>query len=426
MKLVCLTDSSKLPESTGSVLPVLLYDRSDPAVSASAGAALVEDLVRAGLKPDKRAVDFLSLALSVVTADLAVPRAKSPDGWTRQIDISVAVGEPDFWTSQIHHLDAMLQFVATDIWRVAFLPDGFVLGDPKKDTVVPEESCVALLSGGADSLVGVLDLASDDERPFVVSQTVHGDGEKQGQFANGIGGGLRHLQLNHNAKFDGDGDRDQRARSMIFLAYGVLAATTTKAYQDGATIPLYVCENGFISINPPLTEARVGSLSTRTTHPVYLAMFQQMLDAAGLRVQIRNPYQHKTKGEMFAGCKNQDKLRTLAHVSTSCSRFRTFGLEHCGRCIPCMIRRAAFHRWGFADQTVYTHADLSKADDDHANYDDVRSALMACATAADEGVDALIGATLSSELIKDAGPLREVVSRGIAELKALFDSLGIR
>ena len=36
-------------------------------------------------------------------------------------------------------------------------------------------------------------------------------------------------------------------------------------------VTLYMCENGFISINPPLTDARLGSLSTRTTHPVYLS-----------------------------------------------------------------------------------------------------------------------------------------------------------
>ncbi|WP_417737949.1 Qat anti-phage system QueC-like protein QatC [Rosistilla oblonga] len=426
MKLVCSPDSSKLPELCGSTLPVLLYHRSEATVCASAGAAIVEELYRARLVPNQRAIDFLSLALSIVTADLAIPRAKSPDGWTRQIDLKISVADPDFWNSQIAALQAMLRFLTTDIWNISFLPDGFRLEALKKEVDYPEETSVALLSGGADSLVGVLDLVASNERPFVISQTVHGDGEKQGQFATSIGGGLRHLQLNHNAKFAGDGDRDQRARSMIFLAYGVLAATTTKSYQDGGTIPLYVCENGFISVNAPLTEARVGSLSTRTTHPIYLSRFQQMLNAAGLRVRIINPYQFKTKGEMFAECRNQGDLKRFAHVSTSCSRFRTFGLEHCGRCVPCLIRRAAFHKWGITDETHYKHADLAKVDDDHANYDDVRSAAMAFATVEKEGVDALIGATLSSEFIADSGPLREVVVRGFAELKSLFESLGIR
>jgi hypothetical protein len=66
-------------------------------------------------------------------------------------------------------------------------------------------------------------------------------------------------------------ERSQRARSIIFFAYGVLAATALKRYHDGQPVTLYVCENGFIAINPSLTTARLGSLSTRTTHPALRA-----------------------------------------------------------------------------------------------------------------------------------------------------------
>ena len=425
MKLVCSHDANRLPELSEAVLPVLLYARADTAQFASAGAAVIEQLHRCKYQPAQRAADFLSLALSVVTADLAIPRNKSPDGWTREIELSVAVVDPDFWISQADTIQMLLRFLTTDIWRVTFTPDGYSFC-VTKDVERPNEQLVALLSGGADSLVGALDLVANDKRPLVVSQTVHGDGEKQGRFANEIGGGLRHLQMNHNAKYRGEGDRDQRARSIIFLAYGVLAATVTQDYQDGANIPLFVSENGFISVNPPLTEARVGSLSTRTTHPVYMNRLQEILDSAGLRVELRNPYQLKTKGEMFAECGDQSYLMRMAHVSTSCSRFRTFGLRHCGRCVPCMIRRAAFHRWGFTDQTSYEYVELGKADGEHAGYDDVRSAAMALATADTEGIDTLLGATLSSSLILDPAPLREVVRRGLNELRSFLDSIGMR
>ena len=425
MKLVCSHKADSLPESTESVLPVLLYGRSDPDVSASVGAAVIEEVRRCGLQPTQRAVDLLSLALSVVTADLAIPRGKSPDGWTREIELSIEVVDAEFWNSQVDNIQRMLQFLTTDIWRVAFKQGGYRLDTPKQ-LVQPDESSVALLSGGADSLVGVLDLVAGDTKPFAVSQTVHGDGQKQGLFARQIGDGLRHLQMNHNAKWKGEGDRDQRARSMIFLTYGVLAATTTTPYQDQERTPLFVSENGFISVNPPLTDARIGSLSTRTTHPIYFARFQTLLDTAGLNVELRNPYQFKTKGQMFSDCGNQPYLRKMAHVSTSCSRFRTFGLQHCGRCLPCMIRRAAFHCWGFDDQTPYEYADLGKADDDHAGYDDVRSAAMAVATVETEGIDALLGAALSSDLIADPEPFRQVSRKGVEELKCFFDSMGIR
>jgi TatD DNase family protein len=35
-------------------------------------------------------------------------------------------------------------------------------------------------------------------------------------------------------------------------------------------------------------------------------------------------------------------LVKFAHTSTSCGRYGTFGYQHCGRYVPCLIRRAAF------------------------------------------------------------------------------------
>lgn len=181
------------------------------------------------------------------------------------------------------------------------------------------------------------------ERSLAVSQMVRGDGEKQVAFAAEIGGGLRHFQANHNADVpDPENPPSQRARSIVFLAYGVLMATTLTRYHSGEEVTLYVCENGFIALNPPLTGGRLGSLSTRTTHPVVFALLQQVLDAAGLRVRIVNPYKFKTKGEMLRECLNQELLAVHAHQTTSCGRFKQFGYSHCGRCVPCQVRRAAF------------------------------------------------------------------------------------
>src|SRR5690606_4084156 len=135
-----------------------------------------------------------------------------------------------------------------------------------------------------------------------VSQVAQGDKQKQLYLASEIGGGLSHLQLNHVAHFPHKSERSQRARSLIFLAYGVLLATSLKRYEMGKSVPLYICENGFISINPPLALDRLGSLSTRTTHPVFLSLIQKLLDEAGLKVKLHNPYQFLTKGEMLVQC----------------------------------------------------------------------------------------------------------------------------
>jgi hypothetical protein len=258
-----------------------------------------------------------------------------------------------------------------------------------------------------------------------VSQVSQGDKKTQSYFAAKIGGGLRHLQLNHNANCPGQNERSQRARSLLFLAYGVLAATTLKRYHEGHPVPLYVCENGFMSINPPLTSARIGSLSTRTTHPVFLGLFQRLIDITGLQVHVTTPYRFYTKGEMLSQCANQDFLRKNARQATSCGRFARNGYKHCGRCVPCLVRRAAFHAWQERDRTVYVYRDLSRDDDDHARFDDVRSAAMAVAEVRAEGLDTWLGTSLSSTLLGNVTLYRKTVERGLLELGRFLDSMGI-
>ena len=187
-----------------------------------------------------------------------------------------------------------------------------------------------------------------------------------------------------------------------------------------------MCENGFISINPPLTGTRLGSLSTRTTHPVFLGLVQRLLDAAGLRVRVENPYQLKTKGEMLRECENKTLLRAHASETTSCGRFKQFGYTHCGRCVPCLVRRAAFRASGMTDKTKYVYVDLGRDDEDYAGFDDVRSVAMALAEVKSDGLETWIGTSLSTTLLGDVGPLQAMVGRGLKELGSLFKFHGVK
>jgi 7-cyano-7-deazaguanine synthase in queuosine biosynthesis len=232
--------------------------------------------------------------------------------------------------------------------------------------------------------------------------------------------------LNDNAAVPRPKDTSQRARSIIFLAFGVLVATALAPYRAGASVPLYVCENGFIAINPPLTGTRIGSLSTRTAHPYFLALFQELLDAAGLRVAIRTPYAAKTKGEMLKECADQKLLRAWAASSTSCGRFQKYNYDHCRRCVPCQVRRAAFLAWGQADSTHYVFEPLGRDDKDHAGFDDVRSVGMALAAAKGAGFDEWLGSALSWPRLDDRDVLKDMLRRGLAELGALQAKYGVK
>lgn len=375
------------------------------------------------LTPEPRAWDFLSIALSVIASDLTVSRSKSPDGWTREFELTIAVSDPDFWNGQRALLEKMVKFLSTDVWSIAFVGGGFLPAPPKK-AVFPTEDSVSLISGGLDSFIGALDLAKSGKKPYLVSQTVTGDGEKQRHFAQIIGGGLSHIQLNHNASVpkQDSSPPSQRTRSLMFLAYAITTATTLKKHKDGEVVDLYMSENGLISVNPPLTGSRLGSLSTRTTHPIFIKLFQSLIDNASLNISIVNNYKFKTKGEMLKEAVDQDFLQANAHKTTSCGRFGVHGKKHCGRCVPCIIRRAAFLKWGMDDATEYVYSDLSIQDRSHGLYDDVRSAAMAALNVEQDGIRNLVGASLNSSILGDISQYLNVAERGMKEVKAFLSN----
>lgn len=425
MKLICAPPGHAALSPTRGIRRVELYGRAHARGAGSVGATLFEVVRRRGLVVAPRAWDLLSTALSVIAADTTCIRETSPDGWTRQISVTIAVTESAFWTQQQPAIERLLRFLTTDIWVVDFIDGGKPAPVPQKPTTV-DRPAVSLLSGGLDSLVGVVELVATGVHPFVVSQVSAGDKGTQQHFAATIGPGLEHLQLNHNVVAPRPAERSQRSRSLGFLAYGVLAATCLSRYAQGDAVTLHVPENGFISLNPPLTPDRLGSLSSRTTHPTFLAAFQELLDAADLRVRIENPLQFKTKGEALAGCRDQQYLKSNAARSTSCGRYARNAFQHCGRCVPCLIRRAAFRRWGERDRTGYRFARLGTRDKDHALYDDVRSAAMALESVRQDGVDQWLSSCLDSRVVPDTRPYRDVIERSVQELADLFQTLRIR
>jgi hypothetical protein len=425
MKVACLPSS--LPTPAGSdVMRFELYGRAPVAGWGRVGGLVPPVLNRLRLAPTERAWDFTSIALSVVAADEAVTRTNSPDGWTREIDLTVAVAAPAFWDSQKAELHRALEFLTGDIWSLTFVSGG-PSPPPVRGARPRPEDTICLLSGGMDSLVGAIDAVAAGRRPLLVSQKAKGDSADQIAFAKLISPGTLHLQLSHYARPPGPSERSQRARSIVFLAFGVLAASCLEITRNGAIVDLLVPENGFISQNVPLTPLRTGSLSTRTTHPFYFRELQKVLDAAGLMTRITNPYEFKTKGEMLSECRNQRLLDQLAWNSTSCGRYSRTGFRHCGRCVPCQVRRAAVIAWGKTDRTSngYKFDPLGQRDRRHTQFDDVRSVAMAIDVVARQGIESLIGGAMNREMVGDVVPYCDVVLRGIDELAALHRREGV-
>lgn len=422
MRLICGPAGFDVADAPEGALRVTLFGQPGSPDRSSAGEAAAGMFRRQKLQPSQRGWDFLAIALSVVAADFNVVRDRSPDGWTREIELDIAVSDPVFWRTQAPDLQRALAFLTSDVWTLRFAAGGFapaVLPKPFS----PANDSVMLLSGGLDSLIGAIDLKAAGWNPLAVSQTVRGDGAKQRVFASLLG--LRHIQVNPNVQTPEATEDSQRARSIAFIAFAVATATSLAPVQAGGTVPLFVCENGFIALNAPLTGIRLGSLSTRTAHPEYLGRLQSVLDASGLGVKLTNPYVGLTKGEMMVQCRDQTRLALLAAGSTSCGRFQRFGYRHCGRCVPCQVRRAAFIRWGHQDTTTYIYDNLAKDDADHAMFDDVRAVAMALALAKASGVDAWIGHALSSPFL-DREATRGMLERGLSEFRALHGAYGVK
>ncbi len=142
-----------------------------------------------------------------------------------------------------------------------------------------------------------------------------------------------------------------RSRSLLFIAIALQVSVHKN-------VPIIVPENGSVSLNYPLSVSRRSSCSTRTTHPIVLFELRQLLSCFDVPTEIINPYEFMTKGEMVNKCIDQEYLLQINHLSNSCGKrgrkqyfYDNSKATHCGRCMPCMYRKAALI--GCEDRTLY-------------------------------------------------------------------------
>jgi hypothetical protein len=400
---------------------VSMYEHDGLPDVSTVGTALIKDILASGVAPNARSWDFLTLALAVNAADNVLERAQSPDGWTRQIELHVVLYEPEPYQALAKNIEQALRFLTGDFWKLTFADGGYPPPRPKA-LVMFDADCVCLLSGGLDSLVGALNLTEAGHRPLLVSQTAKGDKETQSLFATELGGKERHLQWNQNIRPKvEDIEGSTRGRSIGFFAFAAVAADHLAAVKTNLPRPVEVIvpENGLISLNVPLNPGRVGSLSTKTTHPVFMERLQKLWGALGIPAMLRLPYATKTKGEMMAECVVPDKLAQVATQATSCGRFVRNGYKHCGRCVPCLVRRASFIRAGIADDTSYVYPMLRGAQLDN-DPNDIGAVAAAVLKVEQNGVRVFTAGQLSFAEPNRRREFEAVVQRGLAELGVLL------
>lgn len=383
------TDEAEIPDNDadGAVHVYLYGSRPKRIGSASIGRTLDLAVRRLGVAVDPIAFDFLSIALAVVAADTFVDRSRnSGNGWSRELSLSIPLARPTAWQAVAGDLERALGFLSGDQWKLSFTDGGktppsreAILRHHRSHIGIGAADCVCLFSGGLDSLIGARQLVDDGRTPLLVSHSYRGDQSYQRALAPRLGRKLPRFAANANPVFSGPNvnDTSMRTRSLGFLAYAVVAASALKAKNSSPQpIDLFVPENGFIALNAPLTRRRIGSHSTRTTHPSYLGQMQTIFEAMNLPARILNPYRHMTKGEMLVDLAPAEELERTAVSTVSCGKWKRKS-QQCGHCVPCLIRRAAFAKAGIADTTSYQYQDLSAAWDRPDVRDDIMAMLVA-------------------------------------------------
>lgn len=382
------------------------------------GVQLFKELRKSKIAPTVDALDFTIIAMAVVAADKAVLRKKSADGWTRKIELCIYLHDAPKWRREKRKLEDMLRFLSGDFWDLDInaLPESLV---PQKKYDLRQQDCICLLSGGMDSLVGAIDLHEEGRNPLFVSQIVRGDAEHQREYAMQLG--TNNLcQWSNNVKKRGESEISTRARSIIFFAFALLASCGIDCNVQGRK-ELFVPENGYISLNMPLNPLRAGSLSTKTTHPVYMKAMQEIWNDVGINIDFVLPYKYKTKGEVLMECKNQDLMKKLIFGSTSCGKYQR-KLQHCGICVPCLVRRAAFLKNNLRDATEggyfkeYLQNSYSK---------DVAAAALAVVQFKKNGIESLVKGVLSFAKGEERDLYLGVIERGLLEIETLLKEHGV-
>lgn len=316
------------------------------------------------------AEDLLNLAIAAYTADLRIPREHGFGNWTRDLRLHVFVGDAARWSSATSIIERLLSFLTGDRWSVEVreTPDSYVpqrLPTPKKAITLTAKD-VCLFSGGLDSYVGAIDIASNVEQVALVGHH-SADGGATSRSQKQALAALRLFSDEARTPFlpmwisppkgkSRASETTTRGRSILFFALGIAVADALGAER------LVVPENGFISLNVPLSPSRLGSFSTRTTHPYFVALVRDLLTSIGVDLRIELPYRFRTKGEMMQEVANCDALAAGLAVTMSCAhpsvgRWSKEANVHCGRCLPCIIRRAAI-RSTKDDPTTYMQKDL--------------------------------------------------------------------
>lgn len=294
--------------------------------------------------------DLLTVASAIYACDLGFKRGEREE-ITRSIFLEIQVVNYHAFQNTKDALEALLWTLSHDNWTLKF---SRTLGQPESKRSWPKaKGATILFSGGVDSFAGALELlikkgwAGVQLASHVTANplTRQSQDELVSYLEARFSGSANRIAVRSGGRnkgqytFPNDSEREetQRTRSFMYLSVAALAAR-----RSGHDELVVIAENGQMAIHLPLSVARVGAFSTHTAHPEFVTQATGFLsEILDCELKVSNPYLYKTKSEVVATVPNSD--RAALAQSVSCWRgARIPSFNHCGNCVPCLVRRIAF------------------------------------------------------------------------------------
>ena len=311
-----------------------------------------------GVDPQRLVRDFVRICFAVYSADRLVRRPPPKSFLTpvRQIELTVEVGDPEFWREQTALIKQALQVLCDDIWDIQF-----VQGPPvyRQLPLIPRTSppTVWQHSGGLDSAAGAVIRAAEVTGPVVTVTAMHQTHQAarvtrqldkiEKRFGRDIEISVARttfgpLMLKLYPRFDYQ-EPTQRCRAFMFMACGGATASAIEAER------VEVLENGVGVINLPLMAGMAfGSRTTCGCHPQFLRLMSKLASrVAGRPIEYLLPFAGWTKAEMVRRAADLGLPDVLADSMSCVHPLRVRGrAKQCGVCPACIGRRQAFYSAG--------------------------------------------------------------------------------
>ena len=238
--------------------------------------------------------------------------------------------------------------VQDDDWDFRFVPateqqtqqltlsDRVTVPDAEAEVVIP-------FSGGIDSLTTVVEELRAGRRPLLIS---HASSHVPESARSKLLKGLRELFPGRNigrvstkaSRIGAEAiERTNRSRSFFFASIAMVAATQRK------TGDVLLPDNGWASVNPRINDQLLGALATRSTHPRFIRLFNELTQLAFEDApEVRNPFWDQTRVDVLERLRDAGGAPLLSSTR-SCAAGRNHRREtpHCGRCSQCIDRRFA-------------------------------------------------------------------------------------